>query len=175
MLNKESRAGAYFILICVVIWALLQLYISGFHPPADVYSLPTPSSTTDPVSLLPLSIAGMTLTDLETNEYADAVDAVGTYQSHISIKITRFKSVGIAYRVMKGKAHKSGFYLYDDGDYGFHVGTSRDLWIRSFTRDWFIKTVSDQSIFVWHKCVWVFEVCAPTESLRDDVVQGLNF
>lgn len=168
----------------MVLWVVTNAYISAFQPPVDVYSTPTPSSHTGarvrPASLLPVSVAGMTRTVLETNRDEDAMDAVGTYQGAIRIKISRFDSHWDARDRMK---HRTNAIFNNDQCYYltapflvvanfYETGGFR---VRSYNRDWFIKTESGQSMFVWRKGEWVFEVYAPTESLRDEAVQGLRF
>ena len=156
LLIAISIAVVVVAVVAVGLWMLL-----GLEPPVDVYARATPSSTAEPESLLPSSVAGMARIDMETNDYTDAVDAVGIYEGDIRIEITRFDLVGDA----------TGYVddLYEDlsGGSMAHVSTG--------DQHWFTHSVSAQSVFVWRKGIWVFEVSAPTETLRNNVVEELNF
>ncbi len=142
--------------VAVGLWTLM-----GLKPPVDVYARATPSSTAEPESLLPSYVAGMTCTDMEPHEYAACVDAVGIYEGDIRIEITRFNLVGNAIGYVDG--------LYED------LSGGSMAYVSTGDKHWFTHTVSDQSVFVWRKGMWVFEVSAPTKTLRNNVVEELNF
>lgn len=163
---SASKKRWILIAIAIVIAAVGVTWLQSSQPPVGVYSRPTPALTTDPASLLPVSVAGMTRINVEANEYEYYVDAVGTYQGDIQIEITRFISVEDAWGYIN--------YLYD-GLMGTGVWLEGEGVMTTGDKCWFIRTVSDQSVIVWRKDVWVFEVYAPTSTLRDDAVQGLNF
>lgn len=162
MVSRKLLIAISIVVVVVVVAAVgLWTLLGGLKPPVDVYARATPSSTAEPASLLPSSVAGMTRTDMETHEYADAVDAVGIYEGDIRIEIIRFNLVG------------SAIGYVDDLYEGLSGGSM--TYVSTGDQHWFTHTVSDQSVFVWRKGIWVFEVSAPTKTLRNNVVEELNF
>lgn len=166
-MNRKIVVIGVVIVVVAVVSVALWIFLGGLGgvgPPVDVYARPIPSLTTDPASLLPLSVAGMTRTNVTTDEYAGTLEAGGIYEEDVLIGITRFKTAGDAITyVENGYESLSGdttARVYSDYDLGEH---------------WFTQTVSDESLFVWRRGLWVFEVYAPTEAIRNEVVQELDF
>jgi hypothetical protein len=148
-------------IVVVVVAAGLWMFMGAVKPPVDVYAKGTPSSTVDPESLLPTSVAGITCTDVETNEYTGGVDAIGIYEGGVRIEITK------AYYASDASDYVD--YLYE----GLSGGKSS--YVTSSDEHWYTCRQSGEYTFVWRKGVWIFEVSAPTETLRDEVVEGLNY
>ncbi len=150
-------------IVAIVAVFVVPLLLGGFNPPVDVYARPTPSISQSPLDLLPNQVAGFDLFDFTTEEFTDAVDAIGFYDGDIVIEITRFFSTGSA----------SG---YMDNSVSFYQARSGSTTsVETGDQDWYVHAESGQSIFGWRKSVWVFEVTAPSEGLRNQVLEELPF
>jgi hypothetical protein len=148
-------------IVVIVAAAGFWFLLGSTNPPVDVYEKSTPSSSAEPESLLPTSVAGKTRTNLETNMYPGAVDAIGTYEGDVRIEITKAN------------------YASDASDYVDYVyeglSCGKGSYVSASDEHWYTCRQSDKCTFVWRKGIWIFEVSAPTETLRDEVVEGLNY
>jgi hypothetical protein len=159
MESKNVLIGISIVVIVAV--AGFWFIFGGTKPPVDVYVKSTPSSTADPESLLPTSVVGNSRTDLETNTYAYCVDAIGTYERNVRIEITRFNYVSDASDYVD--------LLYEE------LSGSKKHKINTGKVHWCTVKGSERCFFIWRKGIWIFEVSAPTESLRNEVIEGLNY
>jgi hypothetical protein len=165
---RASKKHWILIAIVIVVAAVGVTWLGSSQPPIDVYSRPTPPISTDPASLLPVSVAGMTRIDMEANEEENYVDAWCDYEGGIHVEATRFESVGEAIWYIDN--------LYEiQVDYASQQQWWKYLRINLGGKHWWVIDANIGSYFSWRKGVWVFEVYAPTKEIRDDVVQGLNF
>ena len=148
-------------IVVIVVAAGFWMLLSGVKPPVDVYAKAMPPSDTDPESLLPTSVAGFDCTNVETNLYTGAVSVVGTYEGNVRIEITKAN-------------YASDASDYVDFLYEGHSDGKRS-YVTASDEHWFVCEQSGICTFVWRKGFWVFWVSAPTETLRDEVVEGLNY
>jgi len=168
---RKSRAGRIALVVLVVVIvvaavavvALRGLLSTALSPPVAVYSRPTPSSTDTPESIIPGTAAGRTRIDLQTNTFSNAVDALGTYDGDIFIEVTRFVSSGDA------SSYLNSILSDFEGQSGSRTSVS------AADQHWFAFTGSGESIFTWRKGIWVFVVIAPSESLRNQVANELQY
>jgi hypothetical protein len=148
--------------IVVIIFAAgFWMILSGVKPPVDVYAKTTPSSNTEPESLLPTSVAGFDCTNIETILYSVAVEAVGTYEGNVRIEITRANYA----------SHASDYvdYLYEA------IMDGKRSKVSASNEHWFTCEQSNVCTFVWRKGIWVFCVSAPNETIRNEVIEELSF
>ncbi|MFQ6013437.1 MAG: hypothetical protein ACE5LS_07315 [Thermoplasmata archaeon] len=130
--------------------------------PVDVYGRPAPPLTAAPDSLIPSQIIGNELQNKTPNDYEHADGSVGFYEGGIRIEITKWDNASKAASFLSG-----GIGLFE------RLG-SRITAVQLRQEHWFTFTGSDFSLFAWRRGVWVFDVRAPDEILRDQVVEELT-
>ena len=169
MVSRKLLLGVGIVAVVVVLLAIfiVPLLLGVFNPPVDVYARPTPSQSSSPESLLPAQVAGgNVLLEVQTDQGLGYVDAIGVYDGGITIEITLWGFRGDA------AAYLDATIRFWDDRSGSMVSVSTDL---EGGQHWFTHTESGLSIFGWRKGVWTFEVSAPDEALRNQVVEGLTF
>jgi len=158
MVSKKLLIG---VPVIIVVAAGLWMLLGGSKPPVDVYARATPSITTDPASLLPESVAGLTRIDVEDFSVLNIKDFVGYYEGDVYIVIQKFSSASLATEYLD--------------NYGETIEGSTRTTVSSGKVQWCTVKGSDQCYFFWRKGNWVFGISAPTETLRDRVAEGLTF
>ena len=160
--RRIAIIGIVVILAVVVVIVLAVVLIGSVKPPVDVYSRPTPPSTTAPEALLLSSLAGHARTNLQTSAVAGYADAIGTYDGNVQVEITRFDLTNAASAYLT---------LLSDQSRGSGSSTS----VNAGGQHWFTFTGSGTSYFAWRKEGWVFEVTAPTDAVRNQVAGALGY
>lgn len=163
MVSKKLLIGIPIVMI--VFAAGVWMLIRGAKPPVDVYARPTPSISVNPMSedLVPLLVEGYGLLDIKGTEFTNRISATYDYEGEIQIIISKCTSSGAASSYLD-----YGISYWEDYD-GSHMS------VDAGEQHWFTFTGSWTSVFAWRKGVWVFIVFAPTETLRNQVVEGLSF
>jgi len=155
------------VLVGVVGFAFLFSAIMSTPPPVDLYARPTPASSIEPESLLPSSVVGQALLETVPEEDRELTAATGNYEGSITIIILKWNSVGQAFNFMDNTFGTGASISTTSGE-----STTR---IKNNDADWASRTISGESTLVWRKGIWVFRVSAPTEAVRDAVLQELRF
>jgi hypothetical protein len=161
MVSKKLLIGA--LVIIGVVAAGIWVFLGGIEPPVDVYARPTPSMSVNPDTLLPMTIEGCGCLDIKGAKYTDRISATADYERGIQIIISRCTSSSAASAYLD-----SGLAYWED-----QSGSLAS--VDSGEQHWFTFTGSGTSVFAWRKGVWVFVVFAPTETLRNQVVESLSF
>jgi len=155
------------VLVGVVGPAYLFASVENTPPPVDLYARPTPSSSIEPRSLIPSSVVGQTLLKTDVLYSIKFDRAKSDYDGGITIGILKWSSVSQAVESMADV-------------YGGTTSISTSS-VDSVTRiqnddvDWFSRTTVEESFLVWRKGQWTFSVRAPSEEIRDAVLQELRF
>ncbi len=148
--------------VAIVAVLVAPLLLGPVGPPFGVYARPTPSISEEPLDLLPNQIAGFDLITAEASTWSEGEGANGIYEGGITIGIGRWSSSGAA-----------------ASEIDTVILTSEDLDSFAFAnageQHWYSFTLSEASHFAWRKGVWAFQVVAPDEALRNQVVQELPF
>jgi len=155
------------VLVGVVGFAFLFSAIMSTPPPVDLYARPTPASSIEPESLLPSSVVGQALLETVLEEDRELTAATGRYDGSIAIIIVKWNSVGLAFNFMNDNFGSGTSISTTLGE-----STTR---IKNNDADWFSRTISGESFLVWRKGQWTFSVRAPSEEIRDAVLQELRF
>jgi hypothetical protein len=163
MVSKKLLIGV--IVIIGVIAAGLWMLLGGIKPPVDVYARPTPAISVDPMSedLFPLLVKGYSLLDIKGTKYADRISVTGDYEGGIQIIISKCTSSGAASSYLN-----QGLSYWED-----RSGSCKS--VDASEQHWFTFTGGGTSVFAWRKGVWVFVVFAPTETLRNQIVEEMSF
>jgi hypothetical protein len=167
-MNKKIAGIGVVIAVVAVVAVALWVFLGGLNPPVDVYARSTPPISESPFDLLPESVANSVCEQVQEETSADSIGVVGFYfgdffEGEIVIGIYRFSSSGAASSYLDEAASiwrdRSGSTMSQE------IGEVH----------WCTHTESGWSIFGWRKGVWLFLVTAPTETLRNQVVEELSF
>ncbi|MEE9164625.1 MAG: hypothetical protein V3U17_07550 [Thermoplasmata archaeon] len=164
MVSKKLLLVGVIVAVVVIVAVFVgSLLLGAFGPPVDVFSRPTPPTSESPESLLPQFVVGNALFEVVTDQGSGWVDAIGTYDGGIEIEITLWSSSGNAASYLDGVAE---FWRDSSGStVSQQIGEVH----------WFTHNEGGLSIFGWRKGVWTFEIYAPDETMRNQVVEGLTF
>jgi len=152
------------IVIVVVISASFVMLVGSMHPPADVYARATPAADALPEALLPDTICGNQCLQAENSSDAGYVDAISHYEGGIRIVVTRFDSTSAAQQL-----------IYNGENY-FSAMSGKHVSVNSGDKQWFTHNGGgEDSVFVWRKGVWVFEIYAPNADMVKQVAEEFPY
>lgn len=152
------------IVIVVVVAIAVVTLMGSMKPPADVYARATPAADVLPEDILPTTTAGHAMTSFDSDVYDTFAYAMADYEGGIHIEITRFNSAGDAQ-----------LYVSDGADaYATISGNLASF--SSGGKQWFTHSGGgEDSVFVWRKGVWVFEIYAPNADMVKQVAEGFPY
>lgn len=172
-----ARPGLVLLVFLAVGLVLLAALLPAPRLPVDVYGTPAPTADILPEDLLPASLAGLNRTAQTSNSFNGSADAAAEYEGGAAVKVTRFNASnasdagGEASRALAAQAADDLL----DRRYGtLDAAHGARVCVREGGRHWFAQTGPGSSVLAWRAGNFVFEVSAPTASLRDSVARDLT-
>jgi hypothetical protein len=170
MVSKKSLVVVA--VVVAVAAAGLWMLLGGVKPPVDVYARSTPAISESPIDLLPDSVAGCDCyydVDISTSDYIGVQGFYrGDFEGEIYITIQRCSSSDVASSTLDEVISQA----MDLSGSTVSQQTGEVHWL---THTGSVIGDDEWSIFMWRKGAWIFSVWAPTETLRNQVVEDLSF